>query len=171
MKPPRKFDLDRYLPYLINRAAVRFVGTISPTLADCGVSLQEWRVLAALRRVHEQRVSDLAEMTSIDISTLSRTLSAMQRRGLVERRRPADGDARVVHVRATDRGRAVTDRIVPAAQGLETVALAGFTPAEAAALKDMLERIFGNIDSGQGAGASAADNRDTADLTDAGAAD
>ncbi|MGE0746399.1 MAG: MarR family winged helix-turn-helix transcriptional regulator [Rhodospirillales bacterium] len=171
MTPPRKFDLDRYLPYLINRAAVRFVGSIAPTLADCGVSLQEWRVLAALRRVQRQRVSDLAEMTSIDISTLSRTLSAMQRRGLVERQRPADGDARVVHVRATEHGRTVTDRIAPAAQALETTALAGFTAAEAEALKDMLERIFGNIGSGLAPSAAGPERRDPAGLTGAEAAD
>jgi DNA-binding MarR family transcriptional regulator len=143
---------------------VRFVGTITPTLADCGVSLQEWRVLAALRQVQEQRVSDLAAVTSIDISTLSRTLSAMQRRGLIERQRPDNGDARVVYVRATDRGRAVTDRIIPEAQRLETVALAGFTPEEEQALKDMLVRVFGNIGSGPHARPSAAERRNTADL-------
>ena len=141
---PKAFDLEAYLPYLMNRAAVRFVAAIAPTLAEADVSLQEWRVLAALRQAQGQRVSDLAGMTSIDISTLSRTLNAMQRKGLIVRRRPVVGDARVVTVHLTAAGETATEGILPAAQRLETQALAGFTAAEAATLKSMIERVYRN---------------------------
>lgn len=142
----RRFDLERYLPYLVNRVAVSLVGAFGPILAASDVTLQAWRVLAALRRGGAMRVSDIAAVTSIDISTLSRTLNAMERQSLVVRHRPKGGDARVVIVEATEHGRAITEKLVPEAQKLQAAALAGFTAEEEGALKAMLVRVFANIE-------------------------
>ncbi|MBM3485723.1 MAG: winged helix-turn-helix transcriptional regulator [Alphaproteobacteria bacterium] len=141
----RRFDLERFLPYLVNRVAVSLVGAFGPMLAASDVTLQEWRVLAALRQGGAMRVSDIASVTSIDISTLSRTLNAMERKGLVVRHRPKGGDARVVIVEATEHGGAVTETLVPEAQKLQTTALAGFSAEEESALKAMLVRVFANV--------------------------
>ncbi len=75
-------DLDNYLPYLINRVgsaiAEIYTGDI---LAPLGVSLDMWRVLAALSNNGEQRQIDLVENTSIDVSTMSRLITRMVRQG------------------------------------------------------------------------------------------
>ena len=140
-----EFDLTRYLPYLVNRAGVRLADSFTAAIRAHGVGLQEWRVLAALHHRDGQRVSELAAITSIDVSTLSRLLGGMQKSGLIERRRPDNGDARVVTVHATARAHEITRRLVPMAQRYETLALAGFSPEEIAALKAMLVRVYGNV--------------------------
>ena len=81
------FDLTRYLPYLINRTGIRIASTFTEAIRAHGITLQMWRVLAALDHADGQRVSDLAALTSIDVSTLSRILDAMQEKSLIERRR------------------------------------------------------------------------------------
>ena len=101
-----------------------------------------WRVLAALHHRDGLRISDLAGLTSIDISTLSRLIGKMEKRCLVTRRRSPEADGRVVTVVVTPAGQAATRAIVPVAQRYETMALAGFTADEAAALKQMLIRVY-----------------------------
>ncbi len=139
------FDLTRYLPYLINRTGVRIATAFGDVLRDHGVTLPMWRVLAALDHADGQRISDLAALISIDVSTLSRILDAMQEKGLVERRRGKGGDARVVTVHGTKAGHALTGKLIPFARHYEDVALRGFTPAETEALKAMLVRVYGNV--------------------------
>jgi DNA-binding MarR family transcriptional regulator len=139
------FDLTRYLPYLVNRTGVRIATAFGDVLREHGITLPMWRVLAALDHADGQRISDLAALISIDVSTLSRILDAMQEKGLVERRRGKGGDARVVTVHETKAGHTLTGRIIPFARHYEDVALRGFTAEEAEELKAMLVRVFRNI--------------------------
>jgi DNA-binding MarR family transcriptional regulator len=139
------FDLTRYLPYLVNRTGARIAAAFTEVLRGHGITLQMWRVLAALDHADGQRISDVAAFTSIDVSTLSRLVDAMQEKGLVGRRRSNGADARVVTVHATAAGHALTARIIPRARHYEEVALGGFSGAEEAALKAMLVRVYANI--------------------------
>lgn len=145
------FDLGRYLPYLINRAGVRLAVSFGRQLRPRRVGIQEWRVLAALGAHGSQRLSDLAALTSIDLSTLSRLVGRMGTAGLVERTRVA-GDRREVRVRLSPRGRRATQGIIPLARRYEKIALAGFSTAEAKALRDLLVRVYANLDRLDGAG-------------------
>jgi DNA-binding MarR family transcriptional regulator len=141
------FDLTCYLPYLVNRTGVRIASAFTEAIREHGVTLQMWRVLAALDHADGQRISDLAALTSIDVSTLSRLLDSMQAKALVERRRSSGTDARVVTVHATALGHVITAKIIPLARRYEEVALAGFSAQEAEALKAMLVRVYRNIGS------------------------
>ena len=140
------FDITKYLPYLVNRTGVRIATAFGEVLRENAITLQMWRVLAALDHADGQRISDLAALTSIDVSTLSRILDAMQERGLIERRRGNGSDARVVTVHETKAGHALTAKIIPLARHYEEVALTGFTAEEEQALKAMLARVYRNID-------------------------
>jgi DNA-binding MarR family transcriptional regulator len=138
-------NLDDYLPYLLNRAGARIATSFGEEVRPLGGSLQMWRVLAALRARDGRRMGDLAATTSIELSTLTRLVDGMERKGLVTRRR--DGrDARVVTLHATAAGRRLTQKILPIAERHETVALDGFSEAEATLLKTALRRLFDNMD-------------------------
>jgi DNA-binding MarR family transcriptional regulator len=139
------FELGQYLPYLVNRAGVRLAVSFAQDLRRHGVLLQEWRVLAALAAHGPQRLSDLAALTSIDLSTLSRLVGRMTRGRLVERGR-MDGDRREVQVKLTVKGRAVTRAIIPMARRYERLALGGFSDDEARTLKRLLVRLYSNLD-------------------------
>jgi MarR family transcriptional regulator, organic hydroperoxide resistance regulator len=140
-----RFDLTDFLPYLVNRLGVALVERFAAALRPHDLSIQAWRVMAALDHRDGQRVSDLAATTSIDVSTLSRLVGVLQRQGLVERRRPAGGDARIVTVHATARCRRLVAELLPEARRLEAAALAGLAPADVAALKALLVRAYGNL--------------------------
>ena len=137
--------LDSYLPYLLNRAGARIAASFSEEVRPLGASLQMWRVLAALREQDGRRMGDLSETTSIEVSTLTRLVDNMEKKGLVARRRNAR-DARAVMLHATPAGRRLTLRILPIAERYETVALAGFSAAETRVLKAALRRLYANMD-------------------------
>lgn len=138
--------LESYLPYLLNRAGVRIAAAFSEEVRPLGATLQMWRVLAALRERDGRRMGDLSETTSIEVSTLTRLVDTMAKKGLVARRRDAE-DARAVVLHATAAGRRLTQRIVPIAERYEIVALAGFNAAEVETLKVALRRLYANIES------------------------
>ena len=137
--------LDGYLPYLLNRAGSRIATAFNEEVRPLGATLQIWRVLAALRERDGRRMGDLSETTSIEVSTLTRLVDGMEKKGLVARRRDV-ADARAVTLHATPAGRRLTQRLVPIAERYETVALAGFNAAEAEILKAALRRLYANID-------------------------
>ena len=137
--------LDGYLPYLLNRAGARIATAFSEEVRPLGATLQIWRVLAALHEQDGRRMGDLSETTSIDVSTLTRLVDGMAKKGLVVRRR-AEQDARVVMLHVTAVGRRLTGRILPIAQRYERVALAGFDEREAATLKAALRQLYANMD-------------------------
>ena len=139
------FDLDQFLPYLINRAGVRLAVSFARDIADTGVALQEWRVLAVLAAAGEQRLSDLAGLTSIDLSTLSRLVTRMARQGLVTRLN-GNRDRRERRIALTGKGRGRTRAIIPSARRYERLALAGLSAAEEQTLKRLLRRVFTNLE-------------------------
>jgi DNA-binding MarR family transcriptional regulator len=139
------FDLGQYLPYLVNRAGMRLAVNFGKDIREQGVAVQEWRVLAALAAAGSQRLSDLAGLTSIDLSTLSRLVSRMARGGLVRRSR-ANGDKRERRVALTAKGGRTTRAIIPTARRYELVALAGLSAQEARLLKRLLARVYANLD-------------------------
>lgn len=139
------FDLARFLPYLINRAGARLAAAFSAEIAGHGIELQEWRVLAALLARGPCRLGDLAALTAIEISTLSRLTGRMAGAKLLDRARE-DGDRRAVKLSLAARGRQVATAIVPLAHRYEALALSGFEPSDADRLRDMLAKVFLNLD-------------------------
>lgn len=137
--------LDSYLPYLLNRAGARIATAFGEEVRPLGASLQMWRVLAALRERDGRRMGDLSSTTSIEVSTLTRLVDQMEKKGLVERRRDT-GDARVVTLHVTAAGKRLTRRILPIAERYEQVALKGFAPIEVQVLRAALRRLYANMD-------------------------
>jgi DNA-binding MarR family transcriptional regulator len=140
-----KLVLDDYLPYLVNR-----VGTIiadqfgAEALAPQGLSIAMWRVMAALSSNGGQRQIDLADLTSIDASTLSRLVTRLTRMGLVTRARSASSN-REVDVKLSAKGDALVAQLIPIAIDYETTAGAGLSAQELAVLKRCLSHAFENM--------------------------
>jgi len=144
-KHPAKLNLGDYLPYLVNR-----VGTIiadqfgEEALAPHGLSIAMWRVLAVLASTGGQRQIDLADLTSIDVSTLSRIVSRLIRMGLVTRTRSANSN-REVDVKLSAKGNTLVARLIPMGLACEAAAIAGLSPKELTVLKHCLRRMFANM--------------------------
>jgi DNA-binding MarR family transcriptional regulator len=140
-----KIDLNEFLPYLINRVgsalALRFT---DDRLAAHGLSIAMWRVLAALSSNGPQRQIDLAELTSTEASTLSRLVTRLVRFGLVSRSR-SRSSSREVDVALSARGRAVVNRLIPAALRLEEELSRGLPQRDVATVKRALRRMHANL--------------------------
>ena len=142
-------DLGNYLPYLINRVGFALVESFTAdALKANGLSIDMWRVLAALSNNGGQRQVDLVGMTSIDASTMSRLVSRLVRSGLVTRSRSETSNREVV-VALSGKGRALVQRLIPIAQALERKASAGLSAKELVVVKRLLSRMYGNFAKGR----------------------
>jgi DNA-binding MarR family transcriptional regulator len=140
-----KLDFGDFLPYLINRVGFALVHNFTrDALAPTGLSIAMWRVLAVLPGHGEQRQIDLAEMTSIDSSTLSRLVTRLVELGLVTRRRSTSSSREVV-VDLTAKGLELVGRLIPIAQELERTAIAGVSPKDLAIVQRSLRRMYDNM--------------------------
>ena len=145
MAERRHLDLGNYLPYLINRVGFALVERFTAdALKAHGLSIDMWRVLAALSNNGGQRQVDLSGMTSIDASTMSRLVSRLVRLGLVTRSR-SESSSREVVVALSSKGRALVQRLIPIAVKLEDTASGGLTAKELAVMKTLLSRIYRNF--------------------------
>jgi MarR family transcriptional regulator, organic hydroperoxide resistance regulator len=138
------YRLTNSLPYLLNRVGVRMGELFSRRIVGFGVTLPMYRVMAALWEKADQRLGDLADMTSIEISTLSRLVGAMKRKGLVSRKRLED-NGRTVAINLTVKGKALVEEMIPIAVHFEDVATQNFPAAELADLKGVLAQIYKSL--------------------------
>ncbi|MET0472657.1 MAG: MarR family winged helix-turn-helix transcriptional regulator [Xanthobacteraceae bacterium] len=140
-----QLDLNEYLPYLINRVGSALVVDFGrSTLAPHRLSIAMWRVLAALSSDDGQRQIDLAAMTSIDVSTLSRVVSRLVRMGLVTRTRSATNSREVV-VRLSGKGAGLVASMIPRAIAAERSAIAGVPAKDLAVVRRSLRRMYENL--------------------------
>jgi DNA-binding MarR family transcriptional regulator len=86
-------------------------------------------------------VKDLAGRTGLDPSTVSRAVAAMVSHGLVQRCADPD-DRRASVLELTDAGQAALDEARDWFLGFLRTALASWTPADVAALGDLLGRFL-----------------------------
>ena len=117
-------------------------------LAGSGVSRAEFEVLAALRRapdgLHPGRLT--AETISSGAATTKR-LTRLEQAGLIERT-PSARDRRQVHVRLTEAGAALIDRLFAGQLDREAAVLTPLSAEERAALATLLARVLDPIDPG-----------------------
>lgn len=145
------YRLTNSFPYLLTRAGVRMGELFSAELAQIGMTLPMYRVLAALWEKDGQKLSELAVMIGLELSTLSRLIGEMQRRDLVSRRRKI-GDDRSLLLSLTEAGRAQVGSLIPRAQHYEALAVRGFSAEEIATMKAAFGRILGNLSAEASAG-------------------
>jgi DNA-binding MarR family transcriptional regulator len=138
-------NLDAYFPYLINRVGVALATTFGKDpLGRHRLNIGMWRALAALSRNGGQRLVDLAALTSIDVSTLSRMVTRLMRAGLVMRTRSKTSEREVV-VMLTPKGRRLLDRLIPVARQFETALTDGIAAADLAIVNRVLHRMHANM--------------------------
>jgi DNA-binding MarR family transcriptional regulator len=138
-------DLSDYLPYLINRVGSALVARFSEdALAGTRLSIATWRVLAALSNNGRLRQIDIAEITNIEVSTLSRLITRLVHMGLVSRTRSAMSNREVV-VELTPKATALVAQLIPIADELQRTATQGLSKQDLIAVKRALRRMHENL--------------------------
>jgi DNA-binding MarR family transcriptional regulator len=138
-------ELSTYLPYLINRVGVALVERFARDgLDSTRLTIGTWRVLAATASHSGIRQVDLAKLTSIEVSTVSRLVTRLVQLGLVRRSRSAKSNREVV-VELSPKGAALFAELAPIALKLQKEATKGVTRSDLATAKRVLSLMHRNL--------------------------
>jgi DNA-binding MarR family transcriptional regulator len=125
---------------LLHLMKVRLGEAIPP-----GLDWAAFGILAQLVRCGPRRQADLAEISLLDPSTVSRHAGQLVRAGLAERRADRE-DGRAVQLVATDRGRAVWEDGVRRRDEAFLSALSGWRADDLRTLTDLLARFNDDLE-------------------------
>jgi DNA-binding MarR family transcriptional regulator len=109
-----RLDLLRFVPFRLNRLAAEVSAALSSEYQErYGLDIPEWRVLATLGfRNDACSAQYIAHCTRTHKSTISRAVTALMTRQLVERVENED-DRREFRLRLTRKGKALYEELIP----------------------------------------------------------
>jgi DNA-binding MarR family transcriptional regulator len=141
-KPPQALELENFLPYRLSVLAQ----LVSESLHDLyagpfGLTVTQWRVMAALGRFAPLTASDVGQRIVMDKVAVSRAVAGLMKRGLVERATDRR-DRRRASLNLSTRGRAMHRRIVPIALAYEARLYEALTEAERRRFGALSGRLF-----------------------------
>jgi DNA-binding MarR family transcriptional regulator len=141
------FRLADFLPYQLSvasNAVSRAVATGTGYESRFGLTATEWRVLAATTAATAAAGAptqvELGRVTGMDKMTISRAVTALTARALLDRVRDT-GDRRTLRLSPTAEGRRIHDIVAPQALEVEARLLAALSPADAALLRRALAQL------------------------------
>jgi DNA-binding MarR family transcriptional regulator len=113
-KKGSKLDLFRFVPFRLNRLAAEVSAALSIEYQErYGLDIPEWRVLATLGFRNDACTAQyIAHCTRTHKSTISRAVTALMTRRLVERVENQD-DRREFALRMTRKGKALYEELIP----------------------------------------------------------
>lgn len=129
--------VDSYLLYILARASEALSREFHAQLADQGVSVPKWRVLASLYPNRSLKVGDLAKKCIMKQPTLTRQLDRLCSQGLTYRVHQKD-DRRGVLVSLTEKGKEEAAQYVKLAKAHEARLLQAYSEEEVTKLKSAL---------------------------------
>src|SRR6478609_8165812 len=145
-------DLDRYVPAFVTFIANKLSNSATAFYQrEFGVNVTEWRIMSLLAIEPGIPASRICHVIGFDKGPVSRTLSVLQKRGLVTIRTAPD-DGRTHSISLTAKGRATHDRVIVAALERERRLLSVLRKDEREVLIDLLRRVHGNLDAVKGVG-------------------
>lgn len=142
--PPKKTETLRLAAFLPFQLSV-LTNTISRRIAErydaeFGLSIWQWRVMAVLGETPGLTASAVTERTAMDKVAVSRAVTGLRQRGLLERQAAA-ADARRQLLRLSEEGQSVYEQIVPLALSYERELEEAASPQDLLRLKRLLERF------------------------------
>ncbi len=124
----------------LTRTARTVAAAFDRALVQAGGSAPIWQVLLLVRAGQSATQSEMAEAMGITGATLTHHLNAMERNGLVTRRREA-GNRRVQHVELTASGLELFERLRDVAVRYDAELRARLGEQDAARLAELLDRL------------------------------
>jgi DNA-binding MarR family transcriptional regulator len=136
-----QLDLEHFLPYRLSVVSNRISQVIADTYARrFGIGITEWRVIAVLGREPGLSANAVAERTAMDKVAVSRALSRLLERDLVQRDTHGDDRRRSV-LELSAAGYRIYDEVVPLALARERTLLADFSDEDRRQLDTLLSKL------------------------------
>ena len=127
----------------LHRCFLRYQAQVSRTVEQHGINLAAFDVLTALRRSgapYRRSAGELAATSLLSTGGLTLRADRLEQAGLIVRERD-ENDRRIVRLRLTEAGLALTDQLVDAHFANELDMLSGLGPAERRRLAALLARL------------------------------
>ena len=135
------FDLQAFLPYLLNQAAEEASLGFQKVYKDhYGLLRSEWRVLFHLGIFGRLTATEIGSKGKVHKTKISRAVQRLSDRRFVTRSRDA-ADRRVEHLSLTRQGRAAYDDLRDVARRYDAALMAALEPSEAAVLRRALRKL------------------------------
>ena len=141
-----KLDVDAAFPgrLLLGRMNSALREAHDRVLAQFGVNTSQGAVLMNCIKGEANTPAELARFNDLDISSISRMLDRMEKKGLVTRSR-TEKDRRQVIVKVTPKGRALVKRGLPVAARVTAQAWRNVSEREKQTLRNIVYKILGNL--------------------------
>jgi DNA-binding MarR family transcriptional regulator len=142
-----RLDLFGFVPFRLNRLAAEVSSALSDEYATrYGLDIPEWRVLATLGFRHDPCSAQyIAECTRTHKSTISRAVTSLMKREIVERVENQD-DRREFRLRLTRKGAALYEELIPRLLRKEQEILSCLSAQERRDFASLLGKIEGSLD-------------------------
>lgn len=142
-----EFDLERHPFFWMTQAIAARDRALAGELKDQGLRVPEWRILASLFARKRLSMRELSDLSSIDRTTLTRTVDRMQETGWVTRLADAE-DLRITRLSLTAAGERLFARVWPTMERLNSAAIEGLPDGAMEMLAWTLKRMKTNLDRG-----------------------
>lgn len=149
---------DDRLAHLVKDASRAFVRALQIRLVAHGVSPGHWNFLRILWEHDGLTQRELSDEAGVMEPTTFSALKGMELAGYIERRRMRE-NRKNVYVFLTAKGRALKSKLVPLAEDVNRVAIAGVRPADIAIMRSTLLALIENLAREEGNGAAPAVRR------------
>jgi len=137
------FDLNTFLPYLLNQAAEAASLEFQQVYKErYGMLRTEWRVLFHLGLYGQLTASEIGARAGLHKTKVSRAVSRLEARRYLARTRD-EADRRVEHLALTPSGQAVFKDLRQVAERYDAELVATLPPGEAQMLRTILQRLAG----------------------------
>ena len=142
-----RLDLFRFVPFRLNRLSAEVSAALSSEYqARYVLDIPEWRVLATLGfRNDACSAQYISDCTRTHKSTISRAVTALMEREIVERVENAE-DRREFRLRLTRKGRALYEELIPRLLRKEQEILSCLSAQERKVFASLLGKIESSLD-------------------------
>jgi len=142
-----RLDLFRFVPFRLNRLAAEVSAALSSEYQErYGLDIPEWRILATLGfRDDACTAQYISHCTRTHKSTISRAVTALMKRQLVERVENKD-DRREFALRMTRKGKALYEELIPRLLAKESRIMSCLSAQERKHFAAMLGKIETSLD-------------------------
>jgi DNA-binding MarR family transcriptional regulator len=131
------------LGHLVNAVRNAVFMSLEHELAPLDLTSSQFIVVIGAMRGRARTVSEFCQFAGIDAGPMSRLLDRLEAKGIIERVRD-DLDRRQVNVELTPKGSALYPQMMEVITRVYGRFLDGFSPAEAAQLQVLLQRLLSN---------------------------
>jgi len=146
-RPKSRLDLFKFLPFRLNRLAAEVSSALAVEYQERhGLDIPAWRVIATLGfRNDACSAQYISDCTRTHKSTISRAVTALMKRQIIERVENAD-DRREFRLRLTRKGTELYEELIPRLLRREQEILSCLSAPERKALAGLLGKIEASLD-------------------------